>query len=633
MKKDIFIPKFDRPIRIPMHIILKRAEPESIFVWEKVNIKLSFFIPININHRDILKLQVFGGRNNKGEFLNIQCDNPSEDGFISVKYKNNVLKISRDENCIGTITIFPPDGGIKNGSILHVVMKNVKSPKYRLLNKSFILYKGILQEQNGPHKGETVWNEYNQEKILGACIIHILGQKIHHLDIYAPSIIKPKEKFFLLIRPEDKFHNLSSEIPMEKIEVFVNNKKLKGIIKKVKNSTCLRFKTDLGKPGIYRLKVKYKNKSFVSNPIICSDRKKYNLYWGMLHAHTEMSDGAGSIDYYFHQLKNEAALDFGAPGDHDHTWETTDKMWENICKIVKKWNNPGKFVTFLGYEWAKWRRNGDGDRNVYYYYDNRKIYRSDDGHYPNPPELFKALKKEKCIIIPHHTAHGGNFCDFKDHDKEKERLIEIYQRRGSYECSKKDGNPVPECQSIWPPFERGYIKDALIAGWRVGFTGGGDDHIGHAGTGFPGGRCNYKDGLTGVFATELTRKGIWDGLWNRRTIATTGDRIFLYYTVNNYPLGSEINAKKARKRIFNIIFHGTDTLNKIEIIRNGNVVVSWDEKTKDLELYWEDNTPPEQIFLSPTKFSKEPFIFYYIRAIQKNKEVVWASPVWIIDSD
>ncbi|MCM8788419.1 MAG: DUF3604 domain-containing protein [Candidatus Omnitrophica bacterium] len=384
----------------------------------------------------------------------------------------------------------------------------------------------------------------------------------------------------------------------------------------------------------FRIGVKHGKSIAISNPVICRrNRDQCSLYWEMMQAHTEMSDGFGTIDYFFHQLKNEADLDFGATGDHDHLWETNDQMWGKTCRSVKKWKKEGKFVTFLGYEWAKWRRNGDGDRNVYYFENYKPIYRSDDGCYPNPQALFEALKKEKALVIPHHTAHGGNFCDWKDHEVEKERLIEIYQVRGSYECAEEDGNPVPECNTIretWQPFKDGYVINTLLLGWRCGFTGGGDDHDSHSGIDFTQGPCNYKDGLTGVFAKELTRKGIWDGLWNRRTIATTGARIYLYYSLNGYPLGSEILFSSNEKRKFHIVFHGTDVVERIEIIRNGRPVFSYNENKLDIEITWEDSIPVKDILLQPTRFSKEPFAFYYIRAVQKNREVAWASPVWII---
>ncbi len=444
--RDVFIPEFERPIRIPARIRIEIAQPNTATAGKKITLRMKFPIPKNIEPGETLKLQIFGGRNNKGYFKNLQSTR------IIVQTANGVpLNIKYPDETGGTIVIAVPERGLKAGDHLRVILKNIRCQEQRLLNKFFVLYKDDLKTPEKPHKAEgIVWNRENQKRIMGAWLMHILGGKIHHIKVFAPSNTIPGKQFTLLVRPEDRFHNLSSEYP-KNIRIFCGKTRVYGKIEKVDNSTCIRVCVKLKNQGVFRIRVKHGQSVAVSNPVICEKNEgRYNLYWGMIHAHTEMSDGAGTIDYYFHQLKNESGLDFGASGDHDHTWETTEKMWKKTCKTVKKWNQEGRFITFPGYEWAKWRRNGDGDRNVYYYLDDRPMYRSDEGHYPNPPALFQALKKEKAIVIPHHTAHGGNFCDWKDHDEEKERLIEIYQQRGSYECSEKQGSRLGEfCLDYW----------------------------------------------------------------------------------------------------------------------------------------------------------------------------------------
>lgn len=122
--------------------------------------------------------------------------------------------------------------------------------------------------------------------------------------------------------------------------------------------------------------------------------------------------------------------------------------------------------------------------------------------------------KEQAIVIPHHTGHAGNFCDWKDHDADCERLVEIYQARGSYECETAE-NPLPERRGKGP-VPASFVRRALALGWRVGFTAGGDDHMGHSGTD----RCHA--GLMAVQAEACMREAIWDALWNRRVTATSG---------------------------------------------------------------------------------------------------------------
>jgi hypothetical protein len=39
--------------------------------------------------------------------------------------------------------------------------------------------------------------------------------------------------------------------------------------------------------------------------------------------------------------------------------------------------------------------------------------------------------------------------------------------------------------------------------------------------------------------------------------------------------------------------------------------------------------PIENVWLPPAQFCPHPFLFYYVRAIQTDGEVAWASPIWV----
>ncbi|MCD6407560.1 DUF3604 domain-containing protein [bacterium] len=629
-----YIPEFERPIRIPESVKIEKANPPFAIAGKYGEWELKFVISKKIKKGEIIKFQISGGRNNKG-FFPVQTKHPEKEGYITAYFKGKNIPVEETEN--NQTFILKIDEKIEKGETIRIILGDrskgccgIRAPEMRLLNKFFVLYKDKVKFPDAPRTGGFSWNTENQKKIISACVMHILGGKTHHLRAYAPSYVKPGKKFHILIRPEDKYNNLSCE-KISEITVYAGKKQIDGKIKKIKKTTCIKFQTSIEKEGVYRFKIKDKRGNVAyTNPVIITEENYLNLYWGMIHGHTENSDGCGTINYYFHQIKNEAGLDFGAPGDHDHLWEITDNMWKKICEAVKKWNKEKEFITFLGYEWAKWRQNGDGDRNVYYFKDNRQMYRSDDTEYPSPRDLFRVLKREKAIIIPHHTACAGNWCDWKDHEKEKERLVEIYQVRGSYESYKN--NPLPPEESRGKNKKIGFVNVALKKGWRVGFTSGGDDHIGHAGTEFLFGK--YKQGIFGVFAKNLTRKGIWNGLWNRRTVATTGARIILFYKLNHFFMGNEIpiseNPALEKSREFYIEFHGTAPLKQIDIIRNGEIIHSFKKEKNDLKVKWKDTEPIEEIFFPETEFSEVPFIYYYVRVIQKDGEVAWASPVWIL---
>ena len=60
------------------------------------------------------------------------------------------------------------------------------------------------------------------------------------------------------------------------------------------------------------------------------------------------------------------------------------------------------------------------------------------------------------------------------------------------------------------------VQDAWRMGWRLGVIGGSDGHN------LFGDRIQ---GLTGVYATELTRPAIFEAIRKRRCYATTGEPI------------------------------------------------------------------------------------------------------------
>ena len=117
-----------------------------------------------------------------------------------------------------------------------------------------------------------------------------------------------------------------------------------------------------------------------------------NLYWGDLHTHCAISYGYGSLDRAF-KLGREH-LDFCSVVGHA-TWHDmpTDrerhglvidyhkegfarlaKNWKTMQETVARYNEPGRFVTFLSYEWHS---NAYGDHNIYYLNDDGEIVERD----------------------------------------------------------------------------------------------------------------------------------------------------------------------------------------------------------------------------------------------------------------
>ncbi|MFO7897623.1 MAG: DUF3604 domain-containing protein [Planctomycetota bacterium] len=654
MTERTSVPHRTRPVRIPDDIPLEHPQPETAIAGERSTWRLPFRLARDLPAGTPLRLQVWGGRNNKGVFPDLQTDDPGAGGYVTAAMPGGSPIALRPADVDGSFELTVPEPGLAEGDVLTVTLGDrsaggpgARAFDVRTLDKFFLLYVAAdgraelpawaVAGSGTPEKARTDpgahWSDENQAFIVAACTMHILGARPTQLRAYAPSQVRPGESFAIVVRPEDDRANLAHEPPGE-LAVSLDGEPLAAQREPVPNSTCARLTVALPVEGVHRLTVTDVTRRIetVTNPIVCRRDGGRSVRWGCIHGHTELSDGQGSIDNYFRQMRDEAGLDFGAPGDHDHHWETPDRLWQITCAAVERWNEPGRFVAILGYEWAKWRRNGDGDRNVYYLEDRRPMFRSGDDDFPHPPDLFEALDGETALVIPHHTGHAGNFCDWKDHDPAHERLVEIFQVRGSYE--RPDDNPVPE-RGREPVKECGYVSRALSLGWRVGFTAGGDDHVGHAGTEFPigQGETTYKAGLMAVLADELTRGSIWDALWNRRVVATTGPRILLDYELNGRPLGSELRLTErpdlAARRELRVVFHGTAPAARIDVIRNNEIVHTVRPDALDCELKWSDECPIDRALLPPATFCPNRFCFYYVRAIQADGEVAWASPVWI----
>jgi len=636
---------FARPLRIPEAVPLGTAMPAIAKAREKGTWSLIFTLAIPVAGEEILGVQCHGGRNNKAAWQGLQIEDPSAPGYVNVRRANGEpLSPAEDQGPAGTFYVIAPSEGLRAGERIEATLGSSAgaiAPEHALPNKFFLLFLPLPEEDTGVPKS----NAEPRRQILGACLVHVIGNRSTRLRAYAPSQVHPGEPTNILVRPEDEHGNVACDAPGP-LTVRLREEEIECRRVSVADSTCcLLDGIVLEQHGLHRLQVEDRDSglSAHTNPIRCTEHSAPNTYWGIIHAHTEISDGAGSLDHLFRYIRDECLLDFGATGDHDHVFETSEEMWGMVQDAVARHHAPGEFVTFLGYEWAKWRRNGDGDRNVYYLHDHRPMLRSDDGHYPSPPDLFRGLREETAIVIPHHPAEIGNHCDWKDHDPEKERLVEIYSCWGSSERSVHDGNPLPVRPSGHPgdaavddgEVPEGFVQRALALGWRVGFTGGGDDHIGHPGDEVQHGGepWRYKAGLMAVQAGDRTREAIWDAMWRRRTYATTGPRILVGFELDGHPMGAELflsehpelaNVRRIKARV-----HGTDAVTHVEVVRNNRDVYAYEGGDSDVTFEWEDTEPLDAVHLPPATFWSAPFTFYYLRITQRDNEMAWTCPVWI----
>jgi len=261
-----------------------------------------------------------------------------------------------------------------------------------------------------------------------------------------------------------------------------------------------------------------------SNPIqVLEKEPELKLYWGDMHGQTKETVGSGSVPEYLSYLRDVAALDFG--GWQGNDFQVTVELWEHVKEQIKRYHDPGAFITFLGYEWSGLTPMG-GDHNIYYLGDDEPIYRSDQwliedkvdpetDRYPIS-ELWKTFKDRKDVLaIPH---VGGRYGNFDYYNPEHIPLIEVHSNHGTFE---------------W------FLEDAMKRRMKVGFIAASDDHTCRPGLTAPNGGMTTQGGYTGVYAKELTREALWEAFWARRTYGTTGEKIILHVESEGHLMGEE----------------------------------------------------------------------------------------------
>ncbi len=370
----------------------------------------------------------------------------------------------------------------------------------------------------------------------------------------------------------------------------------------------------LGKEGVFFVTAETGDGTIStrSNPTDCkAEGWKEFIYFGDTHSHTGISDSLGSPDEFFAHAKRVAGSDLVAIVDHNHyetssvdkPWQKwmTPEQWQEIEDSVKKWDEPGRFVTILGVEEAKTTM---GHRNILYPNDEQPL-----NNEAGTKEFWNFLKGKRALIVAHHSLNGVNWDDYHP---EFEKVVEIYSMWGSSEYA---GNPV------WDkPVTGMSVQEILGTGAKVGFTGGSDCHHGQPDVNSHPSRFTniyYKGGVTAVMVPELTREAVFSAMEKRRCYATTGERIALEFTVNGHQMGEEIGAKKGEKRVVKVRALGTGAIAVIDVVKNNANAFTHRGSGEVEEFEWVDE-----------KRERETD-YYYARVTQEDGAMAWSSPIWV----
>lgn len=238
---------------------------------------------------------------------------------------------------------------------------------------------------------------------------------------------------------------------------------------------------------------------------------------------------------------------------------TISREWNEFQEAIKALHSPNRFVTFPGYEWQ-----GDGtwgDHNVIHKTEGQPVHLA-----RTLPDLYDCLRQHEALAIPHHTGYlpGIRAPRWEYCDERLSPFAEIYSVHG---CSETDEEWIGLRHNphMGPGCAGGTYQDALDRGLHLGAICSTDNW-----SNVPG--C-WNQGLMACLATELTRDGLWGAFRNRRVYGVTGDRIELDFTCNGKPMGSILPA--APERHLQVTVRGQDAIDRIEILRNGQVIETY----------------------------------------------------------
>lgn len=500
-----------------------------------------------------------------------------------------------------------------------------RAQSYSQRRRSFSLY--IDPTGKGKYGEPEVYN------------MDIRGNDLKTIRILAPSFVVKNKRFDIILRFEDEFGNLTSLAP-ENTLIELSYEHLR------ENLNWKLFVPETGfialpnlyfnEQGIYTIQLlnTATKEVFRSSPIKCFTINAKHLYWGMLHGESERYDSTESIESYLRHFRDDKAYNYVGTSAFENVEETPNETWKLLNQNVSDLNEDDRFTTLLGFQWVG-TPGTEGVRHIVYAKDNRPLPRKKDSKNNTLKKLYKTFAPKEIISIPTFTMGKGYEFNFDEFDPEVERVVEIYNTWGCSEMSKKEGNPLPISSTTKNGVQEtldGSVQKALLRGHRFGFVAGGLDDRGPYSDFFEGGQNQYAPGMTAIISQEHNRQALIDALYNRSCYATTGERIILGLDISGVAMGKETNTTEKPGLIFNRHISGyvagTTDLTKVEIIRNGKVLTTFNPKGYSMEFTYDDLQPLAKAVID-NKDKKAPFVYYYLRVTQADGHMAWSSPIWI----
>lgn len=330
----------------------------------------------------------------------------------------------------------------------------------------------------------------------------------------------------------------------------------------------------------------------------------WNLYFGQLHAHTDISNGAGSVEEAFQYASQVDGLDFFAVTDHSDSFDNADMgaIDADGADISADWA-AGKqaaasvtgedFVGLFGFEmtWPEDKQLGHIST-----FNTPGWQTRDQADFENVPtaleNYYKALTAVPGSVsqFNHPDTVHGDFERFDHYSPQYDAAVSLLEVAG------EDG--VVDC---------GYYDLALDKGWHVAPTNNQNNHNGQWG--------DASEARTVVLAKSLTEEALYAAMKDRRVYATQDSDLTIYYELNGTVMGS-ILPKSEEAEITVFLSDPTDeAIGSVEVVADGGEAID--------SAYVE--TPSQVLELSASCGHS----YYYLRITQPDGDVAVTAPVWM----
>ena len=329
----------------------------------------------------------------------------------------------------------------------------------------------------------------------------------------------------------------------------------------------------------------------------------WNVYFGQLHAHTNLSDGDGSVEEAFDYASKAENLDFFAVTDHSDSFDNADAGaidtdgagistgWAAGKQAAASVTNED-FVGLFGFEmtWPEDKQLGHIST-----FNSPGWQTRDQADFENVPtaleHYYKALTTVPGSVsqFNHPDTIHGDFERFDHYSPEYDEAISLLEIAG------EDG--TVDCE---------YYHLALDKGWHVAPTNNQNNHNGQWG--------DASRARTVILAETLTEEALYDAMKDRRVYATQDSDLTVYYTLNGAVMGS-ILPKSEEAEITVFLSDPTDeAIGNVEVVADGRTVLT------------EQVGTPAQMLELPVSGG---YSYYYLRITQPDGDVAVTAPVWM----